>query len=59
LWSRAKVVTSCLIDEWYEKVKPVLTMDARHKRQAFDRAINSLNANRFIGVHNEVVWIEG
>ena len=52
-----QTVTSCLKEEWYAQVRPVLTMDARHKRQAFDRAVNSLSANRFIGVHNEVVWI--
>jgi len=53
-----QTVKSCLIEEWYAQVRPVLTMDARHKRQAFDRSVNSLSANRFIGVNNEVVWIE-
>jgi hypothetical protein len=53
-----QTVISCLKEEWYAQVRPVLTMDARHKRQAFDRAVNSLSANRFIGVHNEIVWIE-
>ena len=52
-----EIVRSCLVDEWFERVRPILTMEARRQRPSFDRAVISLTAHEFIGANSGVVWI--
>jgi hypothetical protein len=32
-------------------------MEPRRQREAFDRAVNYLSANEFIGVYERLVWL--
>jgi len=52
-----ETVRSCLLDEWFEPVRFRLVMEPRRQREAFDRAVNYLSANEFIGVYERLVWL--
>jgi hypothetical protein len=54
-----QTVKSCLLDEWYVQVARRLVMEPKRKREAFNRSINYLSANEFIGINEQLVWLIG